>query len=217
MSNSADCACAVSNNGLVLAANGGAMQKIILRAFVTAALAIMTNGCAFVPLDAKLVPLAPMPQSTIGAGTAIHFRFIDERDKPALGKRAVSTGTEASVRAAGLPAFMEKSLRDGLSAKGYGLVTGQAGAASATFHLRAFQFRVEEGFGGGNQNMLALLRVDSMRGDKTYTNVYRFYSAEQVMFNSGDTVINARINAALSSILQQALSDPKLDQLLIAK
>jgi uncharacterized lipoprotein YajG len=195
-------------------------------------LALMTAGCAYAPLDVKLAALAPAPQSAVGAGTRLDFRFVDERLKSTLGQR-IEIGplaNSAPITAADLPAFVEKTLRDGMAAKGYEL----AGGIPVTFHLRVMTFgmqtpyesgRADVGYvpgreaasPSGTETAYAVLAVDSAREGRSYKNFYRAMVTDGTFLAASDGQISARVNAALSSVLEQVRSDQKLDLFLTEK
>ena len=102
--------------------------------------------------------------------------------------------------------------------KGYALAASEQGSVgTVTFRMRSFKFAVETGFWAGSDNVSAVLAVDALRSGRTYSNVYRFNSKHTAMVVPAGTDIDAMMNAALSDILQQALSDSALDQFLVHK
>jgi hypothetical protein len=59
--------------------------------------------------------------------------------------------------------------------------------------------------------------VDGLRGQRTYTNVYRSSSEERILVVPGGDAIDTQMNAAISSVVTQALSDGNLDLFLTGK
>jgi uncharacterized lipoprotein YajG len=193
------------------------MNKMIMRVGACLTLALSVSACAFTPHDVKLAPIPPVAHSMIGSGTDVYFRFTDERDDSTVGHRSVAT-VGAKISAPNLVPFVEQALRQGLQDKGYHLVSDQsAAAATATFRLRSFKFEIETGFWTGGQNASAVLAVDGLRGQRTYTNVYRSSSEERILVVPGGDAIDAQMNAAISSVVTQALSDGNLDLFLTGK
>lgn len=174
-------------------------------------------SCAFTPHNVVLNPTTATSNSQVGKGTKLFFRFADERDDTTVGHRSVST-IGAKVSATSLPTIVESRLRDGLIAKGYELVDSEDTAdAKVTFRLRAFQFYIEQGFWSGGQNANAVLAADARRGEKDFTNVYRYSNEKRIQVIPDGGGIDTQMNSVLSEVLNKALADTSLDAFLTGK
>lgn len=189
----------------------------MVKRIVIAAACLCVAGCAFTPHEVRLQPMPSVAGSTIGRGTLVYYRFSDERDDTTVGHRSVAT-VGAKISAPDLASTIDRELRRGIQAKGYEISPDQSAASSAvTFRLRSFKFEIETGFFSGAQNASAVLAVDALRGGRAYTNVYRSGSEQRIMVVPGGDAIDAQMNTALTSVLQQALSDGNLDLFLTAR
>lgn len=194
------------------------MGRVSWRRPVAGILALLlTAACAFTPHDTDVQPTVQPGDSTIGAGTPVFFRFVDERDDVVVGHRGVGT-RGAKVSATNLPKVVEAQLRDALQRKAFVLVASeQANTPSVVYRLRSFKFDVESGFFTAGRNASVALAVDAKRGDRTYNNVYRYNSEERIVFIPGGSEINNQMNAALSQVLQKANDDQDLDRFLVTR
>ena len=179
--------------------------------------ALFISGCAFTPHSVDLQPQVSVAQSSVGAGTRLYMRFIDERDDMVVGHRAVGENG-AKITAEQLPSMVEAQLREGETKKGYALVPSQDGSdATVTFRLRSFKLGLEKGFWSGGQNVAAALSVDARRASKDYSSVYRHESEKRIQVVPDGHEIDQVMTAALSEILSKALSDDNLDLFLAGK
>ncbi|HKU96036.1 MAG TPA: YajG family lipoprotein [Vineibacter sp.] len=194
------------------------MGRVSWRRPVAGILALLlTAACAFTPHDTDIQPTVQPSDSTIGAGTPVFFRFVDERDDVVVGHRGVGT-MGAKVSATNLPTIVEAQLRDALQRKAFVLVASeQANTPTVVYRLRSFKFDIESGFFTAGRNASVALAVDAKRGDRTYNNVYRYNSEERIVFIPGGTEINGQMNAALSQVLQKAIDDQGLDRFLVTR
>jgi uncharacterized lipoprotein len=194
---------------------GNMSSKIRFSILLTTALFI--SGCAWTPHSVDLQPQVSTAQSSVGTGTRLFMRFVDERDDMIVGHRAVGDNG-AKITAEQLPSVVEAQLRDGETKKGYTLVPSQEGSdATVTFRLRSFKLGIEQGFWSGGQNVAAALTVDARRGLKDYNNVYRHESEKRIQVIPDGHEIDQVMTAALSEILNKALSDDNLDLFLTGK
>lgn len=172
------------------------------------------SACAFTPHDVQVKPTAQAVASSVGQGTRVFFRFIDDRDDVTIGHRGVGS-VGAKISSGDLPQSVEAQLRDELLKKQFQIVGSEVGSdASVTYRLRSFKFGIEQGFFSGGRNAAAALAVDAQRGSRTYANVYRYNSEERIMFVPGGDEIDNQMNAALNQILTKADTDEALDRLL---
>lgn len=179
--------------------------------------ALFISGCAWTPHSVDLQPQVSTAQSSVGTGTRLFMRFVDERDDMIVGHRAVGDNG-AKITAEQLPSVVEGQLRDGETKKGYTLVPSQEGSdATVTFRLRSFKLGIEQGFWSGGQNVAAALTVDARCGLKDYNNVYRHESEKRIQVIPDGHEIDQVMTAALSEILSKALSDDNLDLFLTGK
>ena len=165
----------------------------------------------------ELQPQVDVAQSSVGAGTRLYMRVIDERDDMIVGHRAVGDNG-AKITAEQLPSMVETQLREGETKKGYTLIPSQEGSeATVTFRLRSFKLGIEQGFWSGGQNVAAALSVDARRGPKDYSNVYRHESEKRIQVIPDGHEIDQVMTAAISEILSKALSDGNLDLFLTGR
>ena len=133
-------------------------------------------------------------------------------------QRGAESDDGAKVSATSLPTIVESRLREGLIAKGYELVDSEDTAdAKVTFRLRAFQFYIEQGFWSGGQNANAVLAADARRGEKDFTNVYRYSNEKRIQVIPDGGGIDTQMNSVLSEVLNKALADTSLDAFLTGK
>jgi uncharacterized lipoprotein len=181
------------------------------------AVLLLLTGCAFTPAELELRPQVRVPDTVIGEGTAVSFRFIDDRDDVTIGHRSVAT-VGAKISAQQLPATVERILREILTEKHYRIVADQnAAAAEVTYRLRSFKFEIETGFFTGGRNSSAVLTVEARRRGQEYSHVYRDNSETRILVVPGEADINQQMNAALSRILTEAANDNDLDRFLTQK
>lgn len=180
---------------------------------------LLAAACAFTPHDTELRPVVQPSDSnsTMGEGTAVFFRFVDERDDIVVGHRSVGS-MGAKVSATNLPVVVETQLKEALQRKAFVLVDAeQPTLPSVVYRLRSFKFEIESGLLTGGRNATVVLAVDARRGERTYNNVYRFNSEERIVFVPGGKEINDQMNAALSQVLQKANDDRDLDRFLVTR
>jgi uncharacterized lipoprotein YajG len=190
----------------------GSSKLLVLGLIVAAASSL--SACTFTAHDLQVKPTVQPVASSIGQGTRVFFRFVDDRDDVTIGHRGVGS-VGAKISSADLPQSVEAQLRDELQKKLFDLVSSEADSdASVTYRLRSFKFDIEQGFFSGGRNAAAALAVDAQRGSRTYANVYRYNSEERIMFVPGGDEIDNQMNAALNQILTKADSDEALDRLL---
>jgi uncharacterized lipoprotein len=184
---------------------------------VSCAAALLLSACAFTPHDLALYPSTSVSPSTVGSGTKVYFRFVDDRDDTVVGVRG-ARAMGAKIAAPTLPAVAEARLKEGLQTKGYALVSDeQASDDTVTYRMRSFKFNVETGFWSGSDNVSAVLAVDALKNGKTYSNVYRFNSQHSAQVVPAGEDLDLMMNRALSDILQQAVTDSALDKFLTGK
>jgi uncharacterized lipoprotein YajG len=176
--------------------------------------ALTMSACAWTPKELELTAQPRVKESTVGSGTVLFFRFIDDRDDLTVGHRSVAT-VGAKITAEQLPQYVEARLRDGLLKKGYLLTDNESVAqSSVVYRLRAFKFYLEAGFFTAGENKSAAMSADARRADKTYSNVYRFSDEDRDIFVPGGQELDDEMNEALASVLTAALNDEKLDKFL---
>lgn len=193
----------------------GSSKLLVLGLIVAAASSL--SACTFTPHDLQVKPTVQPIASSVGQGTRVFFRFVDDRDDVTIGHRGVGS-VGAKISSADLPQSVEAQLREELQKKQFDLVSSEAGSeASVTYRLRSFKFDIEQGFFSGGRNAAAALAVDAQRGSRTYANVYRYNSEERIMFVPGGDEIDNQMNAALNQILTKADTDEALDRLLVGQ
>jgi uncharacterized lipoprotein YajG len=194
------------------------MTRQISRARILASVLVFSaalSACAWTPHELDLAPKTLPVQSAVGNGTSLYFKFTDERDDLTIGHRSTAT-VGAKISAANLPATVEKSLREELQSKKFVIMESEEKAdASVVYRLRAFKFYISQGFWAGKKNVSAVLAVDAHRGGKSYSNIYRYNSADTIVFVPGGKDIDAQMNDALEQILDKAAADKDLEAFLV--
>lgn len=176
---------------------------------------LLVSGCAFTPHDVNTTLLQPeVTDATIGEGTALRLRVLDERDNTALGNRGAGVSM-AEVSSTNVMDEFTRVVRQGFESKGYALVDNAADAdASADVALRSLKFDETSGFWTVGANVNVAILVEAERGANDYKNDYRISDEErQFAISTGDGIDDS-INAALNAAIDKLFKDEALDSFL---
>jgi len=181
-------------------------------------LVMVMTGCTLTPHNANVEIKQPKPvSSTIADGTKILLTVVDERDELDLGRRGAGIAF-AKVSAEGLfPKFI-MAVENGFRAKGYEL-TNDYGAADAKLlvALRTLKFEESSGLFTVGAEADATILAEAERGGKDYLNQYRASDEDRQLAVSFGEGIDEQLSLVLNEVLEQLLSDNRLDYFLIGK
>lgn len=175
-------------------------------------------SCAFTPHDVSLSLSPPtIADPTVGEGTNLRLRILDERDEAELGNRGAGISV-AEVTAGDLMPEFTRIVRDGFVAKGYNLTNNPDQAdANLDVALRSVKFDETSGFWTVGANVAVTILVDAEKGNNDYKNTYRVTGEERQFAISTGSGIDESINAALNSALAKLFSDHELDRFLTSR
>ncbi len=180
------------------------------RVFICVMCAMMLSACAFTPHEVKITAKAPTEASSIGAGISLYLEVIDDRDSLVTGQRGAGM-QGADITAPQLMAAVERELKAGFEAKGFHVLSSDAGAdVEVEARMRAFKFFIETGFFVGAENTSVVIAVEAKKLGDDYDRTYRASSEEASMFVPAGSSIDEKLNATLSHVLLQIMSDEKL-------
>jgi uncharacterized lipoprotein len=176
---------------------------------------LLLAGCAVTPHDVHVGLTAEVPTPTVGNGTHLIFRFIDDRDDLVVGHRSAGA-VGASITADELPKFVETELRDILQKKGYQIVaSGSPGDPSVTYRLRLFKFEISHELFSDRQNSSVTIAVDATWGGFTYAQVYKANNEHGIFYVPDGGDLDGEMNGVLTKVLIQTASDNALDSFLL--
>ena len=182
----------------------------MVRVLVGILSALLLSACAFTPHLVAVTAQAPTEPSTIGQGITLYLEVIDDRDSPIVGQRGAGM-RGADITAPQIISTLGRELKAGFEAKGFRVVSTNAGAdAEVEARLRAFKFFIETGFFVGAENTSVVIAVEAKRSGDDYDRTYRSSSEDATMVVPGGSAIDVKLNAALSTVLDQIMSDKKL-------
>ena len=116
------------------------------RVFISVLCAMMLSACAFTAHEVEITAKAPTGTSSVGAGIAVYLQVIDDRDSPVVGQRGAGM-QGADITAPQLMPTLVRELTAGLEAKGFRVLSSDAGAdVELEARMRAFKFFIETGF-----------------------------------------------------------------------
>ncbi|MFQ5565649.1 MAG: YajG family lipoprotein [Paracoccaceae bacterium] len=180
------------------------------RSFIGILTAMTLSACAFTPHEVEITAQAPTDASSVGAGISLYLEVIDDRDSPVTGQRGAGM-QGADITAPQIMAALERELTAGFEAKGFQVLSTDAGAdVDVEARLRAFKFFIETGFFVGAENTSVVIGVEAKRLSDDYDRTYRASNEEAAMFVPAGSSIDEKLNAALSAVLAQIMSDEKL-------
>jgi len=176
---------------------------------------LFAAGCAFTPHDVALSLAAPeVANASVGEGTAVRLRVLDERDEAELGNRGAGISV-AEVTADGLMPEFTRVVREGFEAKGYTLTENAEEAdADLDIALRSVKFDETSGFWTVGANVAVTILAEAEKGEDDYKNTYRVTDEERQFAISTGGGIDESINGALNEALGKLFSDEKLDSFL---
>jgi uncharacterized lipoprotein len=170
----------------------------------------LLSACAFTPHQVAVTAQAPTEPSTIGQGITLHLEVLDDRDSTVVGQRGAGM-QGADITAPQIISTLERELKAGFEAKGFRVVSTDAGAdAEVEARLRAFKFFIETGFWAGAENTSVVIAVEAKRQGDDYDRTYRSSSEDEIQVVPEGSAIDVKLNATLSTVLNQIMSDNKL-------
>ena len=181
-------------------------------------LGLFLASCAFTPHEVTLSLATPeIADPTVGQGTSLRLRVLDERDEAELGNRGAGVSV-AEVTAGDLMPEFTRIVRDGYVAKGYTLTDDLTEAdAELDIALRSVKFDETAGFWTVGANVVVTILAEAERGDDDYRNTYRVSDEERQIAISTGSGIDDSINAALNAALVKLFSDHDLDRFLTTR
>jgi len=185
-------------------------DMMMSRVFICVMCAMMLSACAFTPHEVEITAKAPTEASSIGAGISLYLEVIDDRDSLVTGQRGAGM-QGADITAPLLMAALERELTAGFEAKGFRVLSSDAGAdVEVEARMRAFKFFIETGFFVGAENTSVVIGIEAERLSDDYDRTYRASSEEAAMFVPAGSSIDGKLNATLEHVLSQIMSDEKL-------
>ena len=181
---------------------------------------VVLSGCAFTPQTVKLEPATAIPASDIGAGQTIQLSVVDERTEQQVGNRGGGFGKGAKITLEDdLAAVVQNALTDMLQTKGFDVVPGGGTNQKPALRVdvRGLEYDTSTGFWTGGVQVTAALKATAEGVRESYDNFYRYDNEDRVVVVPGADSNSERINIALSSVLQQLVSDQKLLEVLAAR
>jgi len=172
--------------------------------------AMVLASCAFTPHEVSIVAHAPTDVSSVGEGVSFYLQVIDDRESLVVGQRGTQM-VGADITAGQIIAVLERELMAGFEAKGFTVsISDTSGDVEVEARLRAFKFFIETGLWTGAENTSVVIAIEAKKLGKDYDRTYRSSSEESIMFIPGGDSIDAKLNATLSHVLSQIMSDEKL-------
>lgn len=185
-------------------------EKAMSRIFYGLLTVVLLSACAFTPHEVQLTASAPKNQSSVGQGVTLYLDVIDDRDSTVVGQRGGGM-QGADITAARVMPTLERELKAGFEAKGFRVVSTKVGAdAKVKARLRAFKFFLETGFFSGAENTSVVVALAAEKLGDDYDRTYRSSSETGTLFVPGGSSIDKKLNAALSRVLSEIMSDQKL-------
>jgi uncharacterized lipoprotein YajG len=177
----------------------------------------LATACAYTPHDVALALQQPeISNPSVGEGTFLRLRVLDERDDDTVGNRGAGISA-ASVSATNVMEEFTRVVQETYAAKGYTL-TDDVTTADATLDisLRSLKFDETMGFWTVGANVSVTILADAERGVLDYKNTYRYNDEERQFAVSTGGGIDESINAALNSAIAELAADEALDAFLTA-
>ena len=182
--------------------------------FMTLMASTLLASCAFTPHNVAVNPETTAAPSTIGEGTTLALKVVDDRDDIVVGQRGVGM-QGADITANGIIPAIESELKSGLEAKGFTVLPARSDAdAEFEARLRAFKFFIESGFWTGAENTSVVINVEAEKGSKDYERGYRSNTEERTMVIPAGASIDEKLNGALSVVLNKIMADSELMEFL---
>ena len=171
---------------------------------------VLVSACAFVPHEVDVTAKAPKTESTIGAGVTIELQVIDDRDSTVVGQRGAGM-IGASITAGNVIHVIEDELAAAFEANGFKVAALDSEAdAEVEVRLRALKFFIESGLFTGSENASAVVAIEAEKQGDDFDQTYRSSSENTIIFVSGEGAIDDKLNAALSDVLRQIMTEQEL-------
>ena len=191
-------------------------MRIMFTLFVVA----FASGCAYTPMTVALDPATAVPASEIGAGQTVYLSVVDERTERQIGNRGSGMMKGAKITLEeDLEVVVHSALTDMLETKGFQISQDDTGARKPNLRvdIRGLEYDTSTGFWTGGVQVTAALKATANGETGNYDNFYRYDNEDRVVFVPGADSNSERINVALSSVLQQLVSDDDLLAVLAQK
>lgn len=173
---------------------------------------MLLTGCAFSPQKANLQPTVNITQGTEGQGVAVAVRVVDERPSKSLGRRGTAYGAAAEITAGSdLEAIVRDKVAAALVARGFAVnAAGVASDAKLAVEIRLLEYSTSQGFWTGGVQIQGTLKAAASKAGSDYEQIYRSNKEERVAVVPTAKTNEEWINAALSDVLNQLVSDQAL-------
>lgn len=170
---------------------------------------VFTSGCAFQAQKATLAPTLTVAPSTVGSGTSVALRVVDERPSKSLGRRGTAYGAAAEITTdQDVAALIHEKVKRGLARKGFSVIDqGASEDSSLTLELRAFEYSTAQGFWTGGVNIDGAIKAIAVRDGDTYERMYRTDDEHRVVVVPTAEQNNEWMNTSLSDLLTQVFED----------
>ncbi len=174
---------------------------------------ILLTSCVYIrpPLDAVIAPEVPYTSSSVGDGVTLALQVIDDRDDVVVGKRAPRIDA-GDITAKNIIPALERELKKGLEAKGFEALSAQSDAdAEFEARLTNFNYFIVSGlYRWESENIWVVINIEAKKRGKAFERRYRVHTKEPIYLAATGTVLDQKLNAALSEVLAKIMRDAEL-------
>ena len=124
------------------------------------------SSCAYIPHQTDLSVSVSLPSSSIGSGTNLYLKFIDDRESTVVGSRGAGLG--AKITAEDIMTIFEDGIKEGFKNKGYQLVTQDEANSELKIKLRSFKYQIVAGFWSGREDINVVINVNKFLNLQQY-------------------------------------------------
>lgn len=175
-------------------------------------LIILIAGCAYVPHETNLSIVDSSTASSVGVGTNLYLKFIDDRDSIVVGSRGAGLG--AKITADNIMVIFEDGIKKRFKNKGYQIVNKDVSNSELSIKLRSFKYELVAGFWSGREDINVVINIEGKNGQLDYEKTYRHVHEATKIFVADGQGLNANLNFALNSAISKLFNDNELDQFL---
>ena len=185
-------------------------RHMVLRCLMLAALAAAA-GCALSPQVINIRPVLSTPSTaTAKSPETLALKVEDDRTDTVIGYRGGVYATATLTAAPDMTGRVYRELARIFTARGYTVKPRGPADISLTVKIASLGYKVAEKNLVRTVETSAVMRATSMAGGRSRTGEYRDRRTKQMVSVPSEADNQKLVNAILSSVLQQLVSDPDL-------
>jgi len=179
--------------------------------YITATIAALFVGCAWVHQDATLKLDPAITPSSIGRNATVAVKVLDQRRSKTIGYRGVDSKNAAITTDQNIAALFQVNIVEGLARKGFNAVPyGEQPGRLLTVEIRQIEYKTDMDFWKGIIQAEAAINAWSVREDARHERIYRGQRKDTTLEAPRAKTNERLINGAISDAVQSLLEDERL-------